>query len=113
MQKRLAERHIELTKLYQYIVNILPTLELALNLNGEGTRNFILPPSFVLSDTALKAFKARLDSLICAYVAAWWYWGLERNWVLGDRTTDYIFVPAGLRVQTVYPDSAGVICPEN
>ncbi len=94
-------------------MNILPALEPALNLNGKGTRNFILPSSLV-SGTALKAFKARLDGLICAYVAApWWYWGLERNWVLGDRTTCYIVVPAELPVQTVYPDSTGVICPEN
>ena len=66
---KLAERHIELRKLYQYIVNILPALEPALNLNGKGTRNFILPSSLV-SGTALEAFKARLDGLICAYVAA-------------------------------------------
>jgi predicted RNase H-like nuclease len=44
---------------------------------------------------ALKAVEDQLDSLICAYVAAhWWYWGLERNWVLGDTTTGYIVVPA-------------------
>ncbi|MEM6424352.1 MAG: DUF429 domain-containing protein, partial [Cyanobacteria bacterium P01_D01_bin.128] len=30
-----------------------------------------------------------------AYVAAhWWYWGTEKNWVLGDRDRGYIIVPA-------------------
>jgi predicted RNase H-like nuclease len=44
---------------------------------------------------ALKAVEDQLDSLICAYVAAhWWYWGSDRNWVLGDATTGYIVVPA-------------------
>ncbi|HEY9734898.1 MAG TPA: hypothetical protein V6D06_01405, partial [Trichocoleus sp.] len=44
---------------------------------------------------ALKAVEDQLDSLICAYAAAhWWVWGTERNWVLGDRTSGYIVVPA-------------------
>jgi predicted RNase H-like nuclease len=40
--------------------------------------------------------------LICAYVAThWWYWGIDRNWVLGDeiaaeaRVSGYIIVPRG------------------
>jgi len=42
----------------------------------------------------LKAAEDKLDSLICAYVAAyWWYWGEQRNLVLGDRTTGYIVIP--------------------
>ncbi len=36
----------------------------------------------------------RLDSLMSAYVAAhWWYWGRERNEVLGDAASGYIVVP--------------------
>jgi predicted RNase H-like nuclease len=43
---------------------------------------------------ALKATEDKLDSLICAYVAAyWWYWGEQRNLVLGDCTTGYIIIP--------------------
>ncbi len=43
----------------------------------------------------LKALEDQLDSLICAYVGAyWWYWGAARNWVLGDIKTGYIVVPA-------------------
>jgi predicted RNase H-like nuclease len=50
----------------------------------------------LLSSTGavLKEVEDKLDSLICAYVAAyWWYWGKERNLVLGDRTTGYIVIP--------------------
>ena len=42
----------------------------------------------------LKAIEDKLDSLICAYIGAyWWYWGTKRNLVLGDRTTGYIVIP--------------------
>ena len=42
----------------------------------------------------LKAMEHALDSLMSAYVAAhWWYWGRERNDVLGDAATGYIVVP--------------------
>ncbi|WP_218080525.1 DUF429 domain-containing protein [Anthocerotibacter panamensis] len=43
---------------------------------------------------ALKALEDCLDGLICAYVGAhWWYWGLERNLVLGNVQEGYIVVP--------------------
>jgi pyridoxamine 5'-phosphate oxidase len=42
----------------------------------------------------LKAMEHRMDSLMSAYVAAhWWYWGRERNEVLGDAASGYIVVP--------------------
>ena len=42
----------------------------------------------------LKNMEDRLDSLMSAYVAAhWWYWGRERNDVLGDAASGYIVVP--------------------
>lgn len=87
----LNERRLELIKLHDYILNILPILEPSL-------RSLQLCASFptVIPATgeALKATEDKLDSIICAYVAAhWWYWGLERNIVLGDRTTGYIVVP--------------------
>jgi pyridoxamine 5'-phosphate oxidase len=42
----------------------------------------------------LKAVEDQLDALLCAYVAAhWWYWGRERNDVLGNSRTGYIVVP--------------------
>ena len=83
----LAERRLELIKLRQYILEILPTLEPSLKLSDL--------PEIPTTGIALKAVEDQLDSLICAYVAAhWWYWGIQRNWVLGDATTGYIVVPA-------------------
>ncbi|MBE9034696.1 DUF429 domain-containing protein [aff. Roholtiella sp. LEGE 12411] len=88
---RLNERRLELIKLYNYILEILPTLEPSL-------RPLHLCSSFIseipTTGAALKAAEDKLDSLICAYVAAhWWYWGEQRNLVLGDRTTGYIVIP--------------------
>lgn len=86
---RLAERQLELIKLRQYILEILPTKEPSLTL-------FDLP-EIPNKGTDLKIVEDQIDSLICAYVAAyWWYWGSQRNWVLGDETTGYIVVPAPL-----------------
>ncbi|MBD1996452.1 DUF429 domain-containing protein [Leptolyngbya sp. FACHB-541] len=89
---RLAERRVELLKLHQYIFDILPTLEPALNLSTLQGNNSL--PEVPQTGRDLKELEDKLDSLICAYVAAhWWYWGIERNLVLGDRTTGYIVVP--------------------
>ncbi len=42
----------------------------------------------------LKALEDQLDAITCAYVAAhWWFWGLEKNQVLGDAQRGYIVVP--------------------
>jgi predicted RNase H-like nuclease len=93
----LAERRAELAKLRHYILEDLPVLEPHLSLQNL--------PEIPLKGTDLKALEDQLDSVICAYVAAhWWYWGLEQNWVLGDRSEGYIIVPAPLenrRVKTV------------
>ncbi len=92
---RLSDRRLELTKLYNHILNILPTLQPPLH-------SLRLCGSFISeiphTGAALKAVEDQLDSLICAYVAAhWWYWGEQRNLVLGDRTTGYIVTPKNLR----------------
>jgi len=92
---KLAQRYSEMLKLRQYILEILPTLEPALNFADSGRLNDSFLPEIPLGGSALKAVEDQLDSLICAYVAAhWWYWGIERNWVLGDATEGYIIVPA-------------------
>jgi predicted RNase H-like nuclease len=53
-----------------------------------------------LKGTPLKALEDQLDSLICAYVAAhWWYWGAERNMSLGNLTEGYIIVPKAVYAQ--------------
>jgi predicted RNase H-like nuclease len=85
---RLSERRLELIKLYNFIVEILPTLEPPLCLYGS------LSSEIPSTGAALKATEDKLDSIICAYVAAhWWYWSEQRNLVLGDRTTGYIVIP--------------------
>lgn len=84
---KLADRRNELAKLRRLILEILPQLEPRLILETL--------PDIPLKGSALKALEDQLDSLICAYVAAhWWYWGAERNWVLGDRQSGYIVIPA-------------------
>ncbi|GAB4377232.1 MAG: DUF429 domain-containing protein [Elainellaceae cyanobacterium] len=93
---RLAERRAELAKLRHYILTHLPLLEPSLQIPEAA-----LIPEVPQTGQALKAIEDQLDSLLCAYVAAhWWYWSLERNWVLGAATpeesclTGYIVVPA-------------------
>ncbi|NEU71323.1 DUF429 domain-containing protein [Hassallia byssoidea VB512170] len=103
---RLSDRRLELLKLHNYILHILPSLDPPLR----RTRSSLLHPRTEVSSSlrlcgsfpleipttgaALKAVEDKLDSLICAYVAAhWWYWGEQRNLVLGDRTTGYIVIP--------------------
>jgi predicted RNase H-like nuclease len=88
---RLNERRLELIKLQNYILDILPTLTpslLTLRLCGS------LSAEIPSTGPALKAAEDKLDSLICAYVAAhWWYWGEQHNIVLGDGNTGYIIIP--------------------
>ena len=83
---RLSDRYLELTKLRNYILSILPSLEPKLQL--------INLPEIPSQGKAMKEVEDMLDSLICAYVGAyWWYWGEEKNVVLGDGETGYIVVP--------------------
>ena len=47
-----------------------------------------------LRGRALKAYEDTLDSLLCAYVAYYfWYWGFDRNEVFGDIESGYILNP--------------------
>ncbi|MBN3941737.1 MAG: DUF429 domain-containing protein [Nostoc sp.] len=94
---RLSERRLELIKLQNYLLDILPSFSPPLRLGGSlreaaGASTFLL--EIPTTGATLKAVEDKLDSLICAYIAAyWWYWGEERNLVLGDHTTGYIIVP--------------------
>jgi predicted RNase H-like nuclease len=102
---RLAERRAELIRYRNYILTVLPTLEPQLDfLNLTDTLEALLLFDVPQTGVALKALEDQLDSLICAYVAAhWWYWGQERNWVLGAETPEvccvegYIVVPVGVK----------------
>lgn len=86
---RLAQRRTELEKLRSLQLSVLPTLSPALALSAAQL------PLIPTGGTQLKAVEDQLDSMICAYSGAhWWWWGLERNWVLGSLETGYIVVPA-------------------
>jgi len=51
-------------------------------------------PELPRSGAALKAAEDQIDAVLCAYIAAhWWYWGRARNHVLGDSESGYIIVP--------------------
>ncbi|GAB1540468.1 DUF429 domain-containing protein [Scytonema sp. NUACC21] len=89
---RLNERRLELIKLYNYITDLLPSFHPPLC--PQHLVRFVLP-EIPTTGTVLKEAEDKLDSLICAYVAAyWWYWGEQRNLVLGDCTTGYIVIPS-------------------
>lgn len=88
---RLADRRNELIKLRGYITDLLPKLKPALSLSS---LDYL--PAIATKQTGkeLKAIEDQLDSLICAYVAAhWWYWGEAKNIVLGDIDTGFIVIP--------------------
>lgn len=88
---RLPERRAELIRLRQYIYDRLPIGEPALDL----AHSRVMIPDIPSKGVELKAVEDQIDSLMCAYVSAhWWYWGTARNWVLGDRAEGYIVVPA-------------------
>ncbi|WP_413176109.1 DUF429 domain-containing protein [Anabaena azotica] len=85
---RISDRRLELIKLQNYILEILPSLSPPLGLIDS------FPLEIPTTGTALKETEDKLDSLICAYVAAyWWFWGIQSNLVLGDLTTGYIVIP--------------------
>ena len=88
---RLADRTRELNKLRSYIVDVLPRLEPALSLSSLDCIPAIAPKQ---TGKELKAIEDRLDSLLCAYVAAhWWYWGTAKNMVLGNLESGFIVIP--------------------
>ncbi|MEO1621535.1 MAG: DUF429 domain-containing protein [Cyanobacteria bacterium J06632_3] len=83
---RIAERAQALGQLRQLILTQLPQHEPPLVISSL--------PAVPSGGKALKALEDRLDSILCAYVAAyWWYWGTQRNAVLGDGACGYIVVP--------------------
>ncbi|MFM2312869.1 MAG: hypothetical protein RLZZ04_2145 [Cyanobacteriota bacterium] len=88
---KLADRRQELNQLRSYITDLLPKLEPALSLAavdcipGIGSKQ---------TGKELKAIEDQLDSLLCAYIAAyWWHWGITKNIVLGDLDTGFIVIP--------------------
>jgi len=96
----LAQRQAELARLRGYILDDLPGLQPPLDVAQSSIE---LPP-IPSTGKALKAVEDQLDSVICAYIAAhWWYWGAARNVVLGDRAEGYIVVPMPFSEPSVLP----------
>lgn len=47
-----------------------------------------------LNQRQIKDYEDRLDSVLCAYIALYyWYWGLEKCHIFGDDTAGYIVTP--------------------
>jgi pyridoxamine 5'-phosphate oxidase len=83
---RLAERAAELNRLRGLMLERLPLLIPRLALTDL--------PAIPLTGRALKAVEDQLDAVLAAYIAAhWWYWGRERNDVLGNSRHGSIIVP--------------------
>lgn len=96
---RIRDRREALGKLRALQLSTLPTLEPALPLREADL------PRIPSGGKALKGVEDRLDSLTCAYAGAhWWWWGRERNWVLGDAS-GYIVVPAPYPDQ-IFPEAS-------
>lgn len=88
---KISDRRKELNKLRDYITDIVPKLEPALSQTSLKQIPVITEKP---TGKKLKAIEDQLDSLLCAYVAAhWWYWGKAKNIVLGDLDTGFIVIP--------------------
>jgi pyridoxamine 5'-phosphate oxidase len=81
-----TDRTTELARLRAVMLERLPSLIPKVELTE-------LPQIFG-KGRELKAVEDQLTALLAAYLAAhWWYWGRERNEVLGDMTVGRIIVP--------------------
>ena len=82
---RRQERARELRRLRNLIAVRLPDLD----------RRLELPRLPVIPRIGnLKPAEDRIDAVLCAYIAAhWWFWGMERNLVYGSKEEGYIVVP--------------------
>lgn len=83
---RLAKRAAELGRLRSLMLERLPGLIPSLALTDL--------PEIPTRGRELKAVEDQIDAVLAAYIAAhWWFWGRERNEVLGDSKRGYIVVP--------------------
>jgi predicted RNase H-like nuclease len=79
-----ASRAKELRRLRRLMLSRLPLLHPALSLRLPGVPN---PGN-------LKPVEDQIDAVLCAYIAAhWWYWATRRNHMYGCSETGYIVVP--------------------
>jgi predicted RNase H-like nuclease len=81
---RRADRARELRRLRRLMLSRLPLLDPALSLR--------LPA--IPKSGNLKPVEDQIDAVLCAYIAAhWWFWATRRNRVYGCAETGYIVVP--------------------
>ena len=79
----------EFKRLQDYIIG-LKNYKPSLKIHPEHVKRDITK----LKASSLKEFEDFLDSIICAYVAHYyWYWGLEKCAILGDLNNGYIVTP--------------------
>jgi predicted RNase H-like nuclease len=82
------EKASGLRRLRSLMLSRLPTLEPPLELR--------LPSVPRTGNT--KPVEDQIDAVLCAYIAAhWWFWGAERNRVYGAQDDGYIVVPTPAR----------------
>jgi predicted RNase H-like nuclease len=82
---RRRERAKELNRFRKLLLDHLPELEPAVH-------KFNLPR--VPDSGSTKDVEDQLDAVLCAYIAAhWWFWGPAQNAVFGDCKTGFIVVP--------------------
>lgn len=90
----LAAKRRGLTRLARHVTRDLPRLKPALALNS-ALRELCGAIPQIATGNELKAREDTLDAVICAYVAAYyWFWTTSRCRVFGDVRTGYIIVPA-------------------
>jgi predicted RNase H-like nuclease len=79
-----AARAMGLRRLRRLMLTHLPRMNPALDLRLPG----------VPTTGNLKPVEDRIDAVLCAFIAAhWWYWSTGGNRVYGDNTNGYIVVP--------------------
>jgi predicted RNase H-like nuclease len=81
---RRAARARELRRLRKLMLSHLPLLDPAVALHLPG----------VPAAGNLKPVEDKIDAVLCAYIAAhWWFWARKRNQVYGSNGAGYIVVP--------------------
>ena len=88
-----VEKRSGLAILRQYLADVLPRSEPSLAPGDVGT-SFLQQDLSGLVGMALKRYEDLLDAWFCTYLALYlWWWGSERNELLGDLESGYIVVP--------------------
>ena len=93
--RALASRHGEFARL------VAGLRSLSLQTPSLISPEWLEPPGAGLRGIALKRYEDRLDALVCAYVAAYfWQWGNgDHCTVIGDRKTGYVVTPITLALR--------------